>query len=317
MYYIRENIWKILILVLLLSMLIGLFVWVYVDEKLTEESWSAAIAEAEPYEREKRELEQELNELKETLKYSSDEMRLMIGFLVSDTDDYSYIRLKSEEYGFNPVIVLDCMSDVDHIASLVEAADAKWEIMLYADSFSSDVAESAKIAKAKIAFLNRSDTGIFLLRRDLDTVSNVASLLDGGFIGYTTYQNSPYFGQNENGSVYIDYSYVRQNTTAIFDRIQTCYYAKSSSLIVLDMDGIAKEDLTEDDVIQILNEVRTTAEKDDCSISTVSEVVAELSQINQIKAEAQAAYDIRAAEIEARINELDKITRNIYANVRR
>lgn len=84
-------------------------------------------------------------------------------------------------------------------------------------------------------------------------------------------------------------------------------------LIALDMESINSGSLTEDYVTDLMDTLQSYVEQEDCTFSTVADVVTELSEINSTEAVNQASYGEQIAEIQARIDELEEIINGIYA----
>ncbi|MCD7749704.1 MAG: hypothetical protein LUH42_06610, partial [Oscillospiraceae bacterium] len=289
------------------------------EQKAQAEAMEELQAEARPYEVELQNLKSELQSLQNSVSYSSEEAEILVGFVASDesADSYiSYIDEKASAYNFSPVLIVDCTMDMDIIEEIIDAADESWEIMLYASSFSEEVNDSVLSVISYLASINREHCGIFFLRGDSSTASNIQLLVDDGFIGYTDYNSeSPKAGQTEDGSVYFDYSYLTTSGTTVSSRITALYRNKAAMIIAFDMASIQSGALTEAYVVSLLDRMQAYTENDDCSFSTVAAVTEKLSEINTIEAELQADYEAQAAEIQERIDELEELIEEIYAEV--
>ncbi len=157
------------------------------------------------------------------------------------------------------------------------------------------------------------DDGIFFLRDESKTQSNIDLLMQNGFLGYTVYHEAPNSGQTKDGYVFFDYSYIRTGNTGASERMKQGYLKKSSFILVFDLKSMESGDLSDEDVTGILDKAYEYSQREDCSFSTVKEVVAELSSINAFEAEKQAEYDIKVAAIQARIKQIDQTLRDIYS----
>ncbi len=282
-------------------------------QKAQAEAMEALQAEARPYEVEQQNLKDELESLQESVYYSGEEAKFLVGFVVSDASDISYIEEKAADYSFSPVLIIDCTMDMDAIEEIMEAADETREIMLYASDFSEETNDSVLSVISRLESIDREHCGVFFLRGDYSTASNIQLLADDGFTGYTIYNSeSPQAGQTEDGSVYFDYSYLTSAGTTVSSRISALYRNKSSMIVAFDMASINSGALKETYVVNILDSIHSYTENDDCSFSTVAAVVEELSNVNEIEAERQAEYEEQAAEIQERIDELEEMIDEIY-----
>lgn len=319
MNYQTEKTVKIICIVLSVILAAALAALLYADyqkSKATEARLSEIAERARPYESEIRDLEKELSDLKEGQHYSSEEAEFMVGFIVSEKSDMAYISEISKEYPINPVVVIDCTADISSIAECLDEADAKWEIMLYAPSYSAGINDKVAEVRKHLFNLSKRDTGIFLLRRYNDTETNIALLKQNGFIGYTAYHESPSFGQSENGMVYFDYSLITTDSIDIAARLSACRQKKASMMVVFDISALHTGDLSESTVTRISDELEYYANQENSRFSTVTEVVAELSDINRIEAEMVAKNESRISELNEQIERLNDQINAIWAEWR-
>ncbi len=308
----KRNIAGVLLCLLVAAVLGYLY---YASEQQEKAQTAALLAlqeEARPYEAELQELRAQLSDLEEGVSYTREQADLMVGFVLSDVSDISYITEKAEAYDFVPVIVLDCTMAPDEIEAIVEAADESWEIMLYASDFSEASNEDVLSVIAYLESITRKHTGVFFLRSDYSSTENIQLLAEDGFIGYTSYSDSPTFGQAESGMIYFDYSYLTSAGTAVTSRVASLYSSKAVMIVVFDMASINAGDMSEAYVLSLLDTLQTYADQEDCSFTTAADVVRELSEINATEAENQAAYEKQAAEILERMEELKEAIAQIY-----
>ncbi|MCD7854842.1 MAG: hypothetical protein LUG66_04415 [Clostridiales bacterium] len=282
-------------------------------EKAHSENLEEFTAKAEAYEDELQALKDRLTALRNGVDYVAETAKIMTGFVVSDVSDISYIREKASAYSLSPVLVIDCLKDMDFIKEVTEAADDSWEIMLYASEFSEEINEKVLSVMAYLNSANRGHCGVFLLRDDFKNAANIQLLLDDGFIGYTGYNDSPKSGQSQDGSVYFDYSFLTASGTAIAARLSILYGNKNAMILAFDMASINSGALTENYVLSILDSIKTNEKNGVCLITSAKEVINELSEINMTEAERRAEYEAQADELQARIDELDKTIRRIYS----
>lgn len=302
------------ILCVLLAAVIGYLVYInQQQEKAQTASLESLQEELKPYESELRELQAELSNLKNNVSYTSEEAEILVGFVPSEVADLSYIEEKSEMYSFSPVLVLDCAMEMEEIEAIINAADEDWEIMLFSSPFSEDDNENVLSVLSLLEDEQIEHSGVFLLRSDYYNTTNIQLLSDDGFIGYTNYnEDNLQIGQADTGLIYFEYSYLTSSGTTITSRLYSLYSSKSSMIVAFDMASINSGSLSETYVDALFETMQYYTEYDDCSFSTVADVVQELSQVNSIEADNQAAYEIQAAEIQERIDELQEIIAGIY-----
>ncbi len=305
----------IVLCVLLAAILIFM---IYMDKRADKKQTAAieeSIAKAETYEAEQQELKSKLTALRNSVNYTSDTAKIMAGFVVSEVSDVSYIRKKAAAYGFSPIVVIDCTKETDFIEQVVEASDRSWEIMLYTPTFSAEINEKVLSVISYLHSAGRDHCGIFLLRQDYSTASNIELLTNDGFIGYTVYNDSPKSGQAQDGSAYFDYSYLTISGTAIASRLSILYMDKTSMIVALDMASINSDVLTENYTVSVLDSIKTHEENGECSFTSAAAVVSELSKINMTESERQAECEKESKELQAKIDELDDVIHDIYAEL--
>ncbi|MCD8353599.1 MAG: CDP-glycerol glycerophosphotransferase family protein [Clostridiales bacterium] len=305
------------ILCILLACGLGYLLYTNHQEQQAETAAiEAAVEEAKPYEQEMEELEAELEALENAVSYTSDAGDLMVGFLCSDTADLNYIAEKAETYQFPPVLVLDCTMEQTELEQLLGAVEDEWEIVLYAPAFSEDVNDAVMSVFSYLRSIERKQTGVFLLRSDYSSESNIQLLLEDGFVGYTSYHSkAPEAGQTADGAVYFDYSYLSSSGTTVEDRLAALYNNKSAMLVVFETDSIGSDALPETYVTSLLDTMQAYTEQDDCAFSTVEKVVEELSGINALESDNQAAYEEQAAVLQQKIEQLEETIDEIYASL--
>ncbi len=274
----------------------------------------AAAAEAYPYEQEVRQLKSDIRSLQNGVSYASERAEIMVGFVPENAEDISYIRDKSEEYGFLPVIVLDCTDDMETIKGILAEADSSWEIMLYVKDFSEETNEDVLAVMDYLAEIEREHTGVFFIRNDYRSTANVERIKADGFIGYTTYNSeSPKSGQLNDGTVYFNYSFIDSASVSVGTRLAACYANRASIIVVVDMASLNQGKPSEEYAKSLFDTLRQYANYDNCTFATVADVVDELSGINAVEEDNTADYESRAAEMQMRIDELEEVIRGIYA----
>jgi len=315
----KRRIYNIVYVVACLLLAGAMALMVYRDRQ-EKNAYTSAVrelqAEVKPYEKELEALESELDSLEAEGSVSSDAAAIMAGFTVTGVEDLSYIREQAEAYNFSPVLVIDCTMDLSLIGEILEAAEEAWEIMLYAPEFTEEMNVDVLSVLSYLESLEREHSGIFFLRSDFSSSSNIQLLLNDGFIGYTLYNGkSPEAGLTEDGTVYFDYSYLSSTGVSASDRLAALYTNRSSMIFVFDMESIHSGTLTEADVTSLFDTLQEYAAYDDCSFSTVADVVEDIIEIGEKEAARQTAYEERAAKIQERVDELTEIISDIYDRI--
>ncbi|MCD8153912.1 MAG: hypothetical protein LUF78_04370 [Clostridiales bacterium] len=295
-----------------------LLLMIYTEKKIEgekETAYQTLLAEVEPYEDELREKKILLSNLKSDVSYSSEESEILVGFVATDESDLAYMEEKADIYGFSPVLVLNCTMEESTIEDMIDTADDSWEIMLYTPTFSEEVNESVLSVISYLDSIDRAYADVFFLRSDYDSDTNLRLIKKDGFIGYTSYHSeAPGIGQEEDGTVYFDYSYLTSSGTSVTSRISAMYNGRASMIFALDMKSINSGSLTEEYVTSVLDTLQSYTENDDCSFSTITSVVEKLSDINSIEASNQESYEKQVVELEERIEELEEIIDELYDN---
>ncbi len=288
--------------------------FIYSDQKEQQtitKAWKEAESRAQPYHHEIRDLVLQLDELRAELVYEPENAPALVGFMVSDASDLPYMKALQEQYGFSPVIVLDCTADMTSMPSLSDLAATGWEIMLYAPSYSRDVHESVLETRAALQAIDVEDTGVFFLRKGYTTEANVKLLMESGFFGYTVFNDSPASGQTAIGHIFFDYA-VLQSDTSIESRLDAACSAKATMIYTLDMESVREGTIPQEKITEIFDVIKQRVNEGKCSFQTVKQATNSLLSINQIKDDLNAQYEREAAIIRARIDELEDTIRDIY-----
>ncbi len=298
-------------------LLAGVIVFMFCTENKKENARVAAVQavveEVPSYEKELQDLRSELSNLQDRISYSSEEAEIMVGFVASGVSDFDYIADTASAYHFFPVLIIDCTMEMDAIKDMIKTADESWEIMLYAPTFSEEINADILSVMACLENEGKEHTGVFFLRSDYSTDANIQMLKEDGFLGYTSYHSeSPEAGQRENGVVYFDYSYLSTSGTSVVRRISAMYDNRASMIFALDMNSINNGALAEAYVTELFDTLQGYAEKENCSFSTMGNVISELSEVNSIEAVNQGSYKEQAAEIQAQINEMEERINELY-----
>ncbi|MCC8167747.1 MAG: hypothetical protein LIO37_00190 [Clostridiales bacterium] len=285
------------------------------EESSKQELYDSIADEARPYEVELRELENELASMEEDAAYVSDRAKIMMGFAISAESDISDIEELSEEYGFSPIVILDCSKEYDDLVPLIDAAaETGWEIMLTAETYSDDVNEMVLSVLSYLDEVEAGQTGVFLLRNSSYSSAAVEMLADDGFIGYTVYNSTvPEDGQDDDGNVYFEYYYMSSDSSAISNKLAYMYSNRTSMIIAIDMAAVESGGISEKFLTNLMEATQEYDEYDECTYATVAEVVEELSEINEIEADNKEANQETVDQMQERIDELNDIIDEIWS----
>ncbi len=308
---------KLLVVVLVIALVAFAVSTIRTEQQLAAErsaAWNQLERDTDVHKQQIQQLKLDLASAEVAATYVSDHASIMVGFLVSDASDFTYMQKKAEQFGFTPVLVVDCTMGASPIGTLLRTAPAHWEIMLYAPLFSAEINQTVLSVRSYLLESGRKDTGIFFLRKGYDTQKNLELLLQDGFVGYTSFHNSPTSGQNWDGSICFDYSNIKSDNTSVTERLSLCYTNKASMIYTLSMSSIRSQDLSDQRVDEILEEIQSYTDRDDCSFATVAEVYQELNSINYINGQEYVLYKAEAARLEQRIQELEQTVDQMYAD---
>ncbi len=294
----------------------GLLAYNYKTNSSDEKSrLEAAIAEAKPYEDEATSLKRAISSATDDFYGTSETARFVIGYIISNDDDITFAEEQAAEYGFEPVLVLDCSGTLTSLQRLaLTASGSGHEIMLAASAFT---AESNETIKSLMTYMDQRGIAyseIFLLRTDYYSDENVELIISDGFSGYTVYNSTPTSGITEDGYITFDYSYLTADATS-YTRFSSSYSNYASMVIAFDMDSYRGGTLTKSFMETLLGTISSYSENDDCEFSTLSQAVENLLEENESMEEKQADFDAYIAECEARIDELEDIIAEIYAGI--
>ncbi|MCD7771298.1 MAG: hypothetical protein LUH23_04355 [Oscillospiraceae bacterium] len=274
----------------------------------------AAVAEAEAYENEVNELRRSISSAQaELLSDASGIAQFVVGFVISSEDDIAYAEEKADEYGFEPVLLLNCNYELGELESLsVLASGTGHEIMLTASVFTSDTNETVT---SLLSYMRRNSiecSDIFLLRSDYYSDSSVEMLISDGFSGYTVYNTTPTSGITDDGYITFDYSFLTVDSSS-YTRFSSSYSNLSAMIVAVDMDSMRSGTLTESFVTSLLSTLSSYAGNEDCEFATVSEVTETLLAEDEEYREKLAEYEAYVSECKQRIEELEELIAEIYS----
>ncbi len=317
MYSITRKIFTIaaIIIAAALIFVIAFFGYLKYQDMKAEDEWRASLNErVRPHNIEINNLRMELSDLYENCKYTPTKSSFMVGFLVSDASDVDYIRQKAKKYSFTPVAVINCDENMDNIKKCIDALDAEWEIMFYADAFSKKINDNVLKVKEYVDGKKLNNSKTFLLRQGYDTETNIELLREDGFVGYTVYHASvPSVGQHENGMYHFDYSLIRSDNASIEHRLSECYEQHASMIFTFSMYEMKNKGLTDTFVEGVLTDLKKYTDAEDCDFATIAQTGEELSQIHIIEAAKREESREREEEIKQRISDLQVIISKIYS----
>ncbi len=313
--HVKRNIICALLSVVVL-VVFGFLAYNYMSDSSEEKSrLEAAVAEAKPYEDEVTSLKRSISSAADALSETSETARFIFGYVISSEDDIAHAEEQSAEYGFETVLLLDCVDNLEELQSLALSASATGhEIMLTSSVFTT---ESNDTVRSLISYMKSNSieySDIFLLRSDYYSDSSIDMLIADGFAGYTVYTSSPTSGITEDGYITFDYSYLTTDSSS-YTRFSSSYSNMASMIIAVDMDSIRAGTLTEGFVTTLLSTLSSYAENDDCEFASISEVEENLLSENASMEEKLAEYEAYVAECEQRIDELEKIIAEIYSQL--
>ncbi|MCD7785838.1 MAG: hypothetical protein LUH18_09770 [Oscillospiraceae bacterium] len=313
--HVRRNIFFALLSVIVL-VVFGVMAYRYRSNASDEKArLEAAIAEAKEYEDEVTKLKRSITSAADSLTDTSETARFVVGFVITSEEDMIYVEDKATEYGFEPVIVLDCVDDLTVLQTLAATASSyEHEIMLTASVYTTEINETVAAMMSYMSGAGIDYSDIFLLRSDYSSDSAVEMVISDGFAGYTVYNSSPTSGITSDGYITFDYSYLTVDSTS-FTRFSSSYSNLASMIIAIDIDSIRSGTLTETFISMLLSTIATYSENDDCEFSTIANVRESLIRENQTLEERMVDYEAYVAECEARIDELEELIAEIYAQL--
>lgn len=295
---------------------VALVLGLYMDRK-EEQQKSAQLArqneEAQPYEKEIKKINVQMEERKQELSYISDTAKLLVGYRMYVPENLAMIQKQAETYGFSPIIVLDCGTELEQLTTLIQTvAGEGWDIMLTGSPTVDEFDEKVTKVRDVMGKLGISDTGVFLLRDSDYSEENVEILVANGFKGYTCYSSEVTNGCEEDGTVYFEYWYYKQDSSLLKDKMEQMVSGRKTMIVVFGLESLQTDDLSEEDIEKALDLTKGYVEDGKMVYSSTAEVVHELSNINEIKAQRQAEYEEYAAQQQEKIAELKEKIDQIY-----
>lgn len=287
-------------------------------EKERTEYLDALKAEALPYEQEMAQIRQEIADYG---KEKDDEEviiipprgRVMVGYQLNTAGYLYHIRSQSEQYGFSPVIVLDCSEDLWVNQSIIISMlpTDYFEVVFTASSFNESTMEN--VAKVREAMRGTSliDTNTFLLRGVFDTEENQALLLENGFDKCFRLNNNVANEVTEEGLALMGYCDMNsRSATSIKNSLEVSAENAISVMYIFDMKSWPLSYANEKTMDSYLDAISSYAGDGSLIPSTVSESFANLFLERVQKHQDKDDF---MEEKEARLAELEAITQEIYS----
>lgn len=293
-----------------------LFFGLYMDRKQQQQQ-AVQIArqneQAKPYEEEIRGINEQMKEEKKLLDYLSDTAQMLVGYKIYVPDDLDMIQKQAEEYGFSPIVVLDCSMEIEELTILTKSvAEKGWEIMLTGSPVTEATYDTAAQVREVLGQSQVSDTGVFLLKSGDYSEETVDMLKSNGFKGYTCFSDTVTNGCTENGMVYFEYWYVQRGDASMATKLEQMTTDRKAMIVVFDLQSLHTGLLSKKSITERLDLMQSYVEQEKVVYASTAEIVGQLSDINAVKQQRQEEYDKYAAKQQEKIDELQKKVHKIY-----
>lgn len=270
--------------------------------------------EAGIYESELADIRSDLLKQKAETEAAADCGRLLVGYCMSSKEDIALIGKHEQEYGFEPVIVLDCTMDAESLKDILEGLPKAYEIMLTGTPFSEEVLDTADRVRALLPEYGLDDQVSFLLRGSDDTGENLDELYGHGYTGLARFDSAVTSGLTDEGIPYITYSFLHDNSQ-LTGGIDLVIENKSAMIVVFDLNSAESGSLKEDDMITTLNYIQKQVDKDKLAYSSVSTSLEEIKAGDDLSRIRRQKYEAYVNEQQKRIDELEEKIHEIYSRV--
>ncbi len=270
------------------------------------------------YMEEKARLLDELSMLQKRAPYVGDQAKLMIGFIMTDIFDIGYVQQKATAFQFSPVLLIDCSKDISEIAGWVEAADPGWDLLLYVPQHSAETTQQITDVRAYLQSVGRKDVNILALYGNYSNTQLSSLLSAHNMDGYLKYTASPSCGQNDDGTVYFDYSrfkaenFTYDSISSLDVRLNMWYNNKAAMLCIFDMALVHSGAVADSQLDTVIGKLQSSVNYPSAIFSTVSEVVEDLKKYNEYTAELNILRNQRIQEIHHRIDSLNILIHELY-----
>lgn len=303
-----------MIAALLIAAVLGVLL---VRHHQAERRQSAALArmqeEAAPIERELDRIRQELSTRERALEEHERTACLIVGYQISQRSDVELALRQAEQYDFRPVFVLD-PADSDWRDLLDALRDVDGELVLTASPCTEENVRAEDFRSAcSDGELSDMDTGCFLLRMNDDTPENLARVAASGYTGCIRHTDA---GENtvlENGLVTLSYSQIKSGGFAVKNRLEEGVENGQALLFVFEMDAVRSGALTESDIEQTLELIRTARQENSLAPGTVTDALTLVRTWTETQTMSREAFETYRAEQEQRIEALEAELNEIYA----
>lgn len=290
--------------IILALCLAGLYIGHEKQEEIKERKIAKLHEQAYPYEQELKQIEAELNDLREGIRVANETGMLVIGYQISNTDDFAFVEDSSWEYGFTPIVVIDLAGENPDV--LLELAKQNYDfIVLTASAFTEDIRESLK--------QYRKTYGItyFLLRNTEDTEENIQLLKEAGFQGCARFSEASDNGVLDNGLACTNYSFIKSDSFSITSRMNELEKGKQSLLFVFDL---SSDKLAKEAVVQKLEQIKAQVDAGTLISSTLSDIDDSIRKNSEATQSKRMTYEQYAEGKIVRMQELEDIIDEIYSH---
>lgn len=271
--------------------------------------------EAGIYESELAEIRSGLLRKKAELEAAADCGKLLVGYCMSSKEDISLIKEQAQEYGFEPVAVLDCTMEVERLEDILDGLQGEgYEIMLTGTPFSEEVLDTADRVRALLPEYGLDGQVSFLLRGSDDTEENLDGLCGRGYTGLARFDPAASGGLTEEGTPYITYSFLHDNSQ-LTGGIDLVIENKSAMIVVFDLNSVESGSLKEEDMATTLKYIQKQADKEKLVYSSVSAALEEIKAGDDLLRIRRQNYEEYVKEQQKRIDELEEKIHEVYSRV--
>lgn len=305
---------KILFIIagVLACFLVGILI-IYQINDYKDDSYIESIKEkAKPYEQELREIENDLEDMREAIAVKNEVALVTVGFQIESIEDFVLVQKLTEQFEFQPVIVLNV--NHDEIENIIkEVSKTNYSVVLTCSPINEDIKTDIKRVRKKLSDSSKKvyNSNLFLLRNIDDTDENLKSVKDMGFVGCLRHPDSSDIGVLENGLICLNYSQIKSDAFSINTRLSSVVKDQQSLVIIFDF---SNKSLSENAVTYYLGCINQFIADGKLEYSDIEhlkrtvELNAELQKLNQM------TYDEYAAVQQEKIDKLQKKIDGIYSH---
>ena len=288
---------RIILMIITFALGAVLLVFIFMDaanDRARDAAKQEAEINARTYEIQIQKLEVEILEKERAIAATPDHGRAVVGFHISRPEDVTYAVSMGERYGFKPTGVINCTRSTEEllaIADALQAAGHPLDIMLTGTPFSEEVNANANMLLAELPARDFSRGISFLLRSADDSEENRSVILDGAYSGYSFYSENGASGTLPSGTPYIAYSFLHTNDYNMSGIMRTIRNAKTSMIIVVDLEAVAQGTVNEETARGWIERVVEERDKESFEVCSVDDAFGELRRL-------RAEYDASVEEYE-------------------